>query len=400
MSDLNLKDKSICICITGGIACYKAANLVSMLSKAGAKVSVAMTKNAMEFIAPLTFEALSHNAVITDSFSRSTPYEIEHIAFAKRADVMAVVPATANIIAKTANGIADDFVSTTLLATTAPTIFAPAMNTAMYNNPIVRDNIEKLKSYGKIVLETESGILACGDSGSGRMVEPEEIFEQICCALFYQNKDFSGKNVLVTAGPTIESIDDVRYLTNRSSGKMGYAIAKAAKNRGANVTLISGQTHIPVPKGIETVFVKSAKDMYEEVVSRFHQADILIKAAAVADYTPKHKAEGKIKKGGDLSLELKRTDDILASIGENKGGKIVVGFAAEATDVIENATGKLHRKNLDIIAANDISRDDIGFASEQNALTLLFSDGRRQKVEKCSKEEAANTLLSAILTIS
>lgn len=399
MLNPDLTGKNVAICVTGGIACYKICTLVSLLKKHSANVYVAMTENAAKFVSPLTFEALSHNAVVTDSFSRQTPYEVEHIAFAKRADIMVVAPATANIIAKAAHGIADDFISTTLLAAECKTIFVPAMNTAMYENQITQDNIEKLKKYNKTVLETAYGNLACGDTGAGKMIEAEEIFNYICSALLYNKKDFAGKKVLVTAGPTVERIDDVRYITNRSSGKMGYAVAKAAFLRGADVTLISGKTAISPHKGIKTIYVESAEDMRIKVEENFPDCDILIKAAAVADYTPEKKINGKIKKGGDMQLKLVRTADILASLCDKKEDRIVVGFAAEAADVLKNAQDKLKRKKLDIIAANDISRCDIGFGGEENALTLLFSDGRISNVEKCSKEAAANALLDAVLTL-
>ena len=399
MSGNKLKDRKICLCVSGGIACFKAASLVSMLTKAGAEVSVAMTDNAAQFVTPLTFEALSHRAVVTDTFSRFTPHEIEHIAFAKRAEVMVVAPATANIIAKAAHGIADDFVSTTLLATTAPTLFVPAMNTAMYNNPIFKENVRLLRSYGKFVLDAGSRELACGDRGDGRMREPEEIFDEICALLEGRPQDFAGKNVLVTAGPTIERIDDVRYITNRSSGRMGYAIAEAARERGAEVTLVSGKTALEQPRCVKLVSVESAEQMYNAVKESFSAADVFISAAAVADYTPAQKIAGKLKKGADFSLELKRTRDILMEMGENKGDRIIVGFAAEACDVLENAVGKLERKHLDLIAANDISRSDIGFGGEDNALTLIFADGRRVNVEKCGKKEAAHALLDAVTEI-
>lgn len=399
MSGRNLTGKSVCLCVSGGIACFKAAALTSMLVKAGADVSVAMTENAQKFVSPITFEALCHRAVASDTFSRFTPYEIEHIAFAKRADVMVVAPATANIMGKAAHGIADDFVSTALLATTAPTLFVPAMNSAMYDNPIFKENIRLLKGYGKLVMDAANGALACGEAGDGRMPEPEEIFEEICAILDKREQDFAGKNVLVTAGPTIERIDDVRYLTNRSSGKMGYAIAKAARERGANVTLVSGKTAIKAPVGVNTIVVESAQDMYDAVNANFDAADIFISAAAVADYTPVKKVDGKIKKSGDMTVELKRTCDIIKDMGEKKGDRLIVGFAAEARDVLENASEKLAKKRLDLIAANDISRDDIGFAGEENALTLIFADETRRFVEKCSKLEAAHALLDAITEI-
>ena len=395
---MSLSGRRIVLAVTGGIAAYKSATITSLLKKSGADVKVAMTENACRFISPITFETLSKNAVVTDTFDRSRPYDVEHISTAKFAEVIIVAPATANMIAKAAHGIADDFISTMLLAATCPVVFAPAMNTAMYNNPATQENLSVLKSRGTLFIEPGSGLLACGDVGSGRMCEPEEIVEYIDRLLNKRN-DLSGKNVLITAGPTIEDIDDVRYLTNRSSGKMGYALAQAAISRGAEVTLISGPVHITPPAGAKVINIRSAKSMKEAVLEHAASADIIIKAAAVADYTPKTKYDGKIKKSGDMTLELTRTVDIMAELGKLKSHQILVGFAAEAADLINNAQGKLEKKNMDLICANDISRSDIGFAGDQNALSLLFRDGRTEQINKCSKQEAADLILDAILTI-
>ncbi|MBQ4061725.1 MAG: bifunctional phosphopantothenoylcysteine decarboxylase/phosphopantothenate--cysteine ligase CoaBC [Christensenellaceae bacterium] len=395
---MSLSGRRIVLAVTGGIAAYKSATITSLLKKSGADVKVAMTENACRFISPITFETLSKNAVVTDTFDRSRPYDVEHISTAKFAEVIIVAPATANMIAKAAHGIADDFISTMLLAATCPVVFAPAMNTAMYNNPATQENLSVLKSRGTLFIEPGSGLLACGDVGSGRMCEPEEIVEYIDRLLNKRN-DLSGKNVLITAGPTIEDIDDVRYLTNRSSGKMGYALAQAAISRGAEVTLISGPVYITPPAGAKVINIRSAKGMKEAVLEHAASADIIIKAAAVADYTPKTKYDGKIKKSGDMTLELTRTVDIMAELGKLKSHQILVGFAAEAADLINNAQGKLEKKNMDLICANDISRSDIGFAGDQNALSLLFRDGRTEQINKCSKQEAADLILDAILTI-
>ena len=385
--------------ITGGIAAYKSAYLASALAKAGADVHVVMTKNACEFITPLTFETLTKNAVTTDTFDRSTPFEVTHVSLAQKADLILVAPASANFIGKAAAGIADDFASTLLLAATCPIVFSPAMNTAMFENAIVQRNIQTLKNHGMLFIEPAEGRLACKDFGKGRMPEPEELFAYVE-KFFSRKKDLIGKKLLITAGPTVERIDDVRYLTNRSSGKMGYAIAQAALDRGADVTLVSGPVHIEPPKGARVVNIESAAQMRNAVFASLNQADIIIKAAAVADFTPKAKFNGKIKKGGEgMQLDLVRTEDILLSLGKEKGNKILVGFAAEAADLLENAQSKLERKNVDMICANDISRNDIGFGGNENAITMLFKDGRRENIDKCSKAEAADRILDAILTI-
>lgn len=394
-----MKGKHIVLVVTGGIAAYKSAALASSLAKAGADVHVVMTKNACEFITPLTFETLTKNAVVTDTFDRSRPFEVTHVSLAQLADLILVAPASADFIGKAAAGIADDFATTLLLAATCPIVFSPAMNTAMFENCFVQRNMETLKNSGCFFIEPAEGRLACKDFGKGRMPEPEELFAYVE-KFFSRRKDLLGKRILITAGPTVERIDDVRYITNRSSGKMGYQLAQAALNRGADVTLVSGPVHLDPPKGARVVKVESAQQMRNAVFAGLDHADIIIKAAAVADYTPKAKVDGKIKKSGDgMQLELVRTEDILLSLGKAKGDKILVGFAAEATDLIENATSKLERKNVDMICANDISRSDIGFGGDENAITLLYRDGRRETIEKCTKAAAADRILDAILTI-
>ena len=387
-----IKDKHIAVGVSGGIAAYKSAGLVSLLKKAGAEVRVCMTENACRFIAPLTFETLSKNPVITDTFSRETPYEVSHVALGKWADLAVVAPATANILAKAACGLADDYLSTFLLAAKCPVLFAPAMNSAMLHHPATQANLKTLEERGNIMIFGGAGLLACGDVGDGRMAEPEEIFAAME-AYFSEKRDFSGKKVLVTAGATRERIDDVRYLTNRSTGQMGYAVAAAAARRGAEVTLVSGITGLPAPKGVNRITAESAEDMFREVTRRFDEMDLVVKAAAVADYTPASPMEGKMKKGGDFALELVRTKDILAELGARKERQVLVGFAAESAELERYALDKLRRKNLDLIAANDISRQDIGFASDENCLHLYFADGRSVQIEKCAKEQAAERLL-------
>lgn len=392
-----LAGKTVVVGVTGGIAAYKAAMLVSGLKKKNADVHVIMTKHAQEFITPLTFETLSKNPVISDMFTRENPYDVQHISLAKQADLVIVAPATANIIAKAANGIADDFLSTFLLAVKAPIYMAPAMNTAMLENALTQENIKKLEQSGVTMLYGEAGQLACGDVGSGRMAEPEDILEHI--ALLNCNGDMKGINVLVTAGPTQEKIDYVRYITNKSSGKMGYAIAEAARDRGANVTLITGPTALPIPKAIHTVPVVSAENMFDAVMKHYKAADIIIKAAAVADYTPETMIHGKIKKTGDMSLRLVRTKDIAKHLGQIKGNRILVGFAAEADKVELYAKTKLERKNMDMIVANDISRSDISFRSDMNEVTMYFRDGSEKHIEKCPKRQIAEEILTQAIRL-
>lgn len=390
-----IKGKHIVVGVTGGIAAYKAAMLVSLLKKKGADVHVCMTANACRFITPLTFETLSANRVVTDTFSRETPYEVEHVALAKLADLIVIAPATANIIAKAANGIADDFLSTLLLAARGKVMFAPAMNTAMLHHAAVQRNMMQLREDGCLMVAPGSGMLACGDIGDGRMAEPQEICEAIEAAL--TPKDLEGIRLMVTAGPTRERLDDVRYLSNRSTGKMGYAIARAAVNRGAHVTLISGPTALEAPAGVEVRSVESAQQMYTACMEVFPQVDIAVKAAAVADYTPASYQPGKIKKGEDMKLSLVRTQDILQNLGAKKQKQILVGFAAEAADLEQNALAKLQRKHLDMIAANDISRADIGFGSDENLVTLFFADGTKKVLQKAEKEQIADGILDEAL---
>lgn len=392
-----IEGKHIVIGVTGGIAAYKAAALVSLLKKRGADVHVCMTKNAQQFVSPLTFETLSVNRVVTDTFSREAPFEVEHVSLAKLADLIVVAPATANILAKAAQGLADDFLSTLLLAARSPVLFAPAMNTAMLHHPAVQRNLAQLRADGCLFAAPGTGMLACGDVGDGRMAEPEEIAEAIEAAL--TPKDMQGVRLLVTAGPTRERLDDVRFLSNRSTGKMGYAIAAAAAARGAEVTLVSGPVALQPPAGVHCVPVESAQQMFEACRDAFPGVDIAVKAAAVADYTPAQYQAGKIKKSGDMQLELRRTQDILQTLGAQKAGQVLIGFAAEAADLEQNAMGKLQRKNLDFIAANDISRSDIGFGSEQNLVTLFFADGSKKTLEKAEKRQVAHAILDEAMRI-
>lgn len=391
-----MKDKCVVIGVTGGIAVYKALDIVSALRKKDVDVRVIMTKSAMEFVRPLTFQSISQNMVTTDMFEEPKAWEIQHISLAKKADVMLIAPATANIIGKVANGIADDMLSTTIMATKAKVIFAPAMNTNMYNNVIVQSNIEKLKQLGYEFIEPASGRLACGDEGKGKLESPDVIVERVLTEL-YDKKDLIGKNVLVTAGPTRAAIDPVRFISNNSTGKMGYAIAEEARDRGANVTLISGPTSERKPSGIKVVDVISNEEMYNEVLNCYDDSDIVIKAAAVADYKAKEYSTEKIKKGsGDLEIQLTRDNDILLKLGELKKNQTLVGFAAESSNLLENAEGKLKRKNLDYIVANDITSKDTGFASNDNRVIILSKDGEKISLDKMSKREIARNLFDII----
>ena len=387
-----LNGVKIAVGVTGGISAYKCAEVVSRLVKLGADVTVMMTESAKEFISPLTFGTLTKNKVITDMFSNTDYSRVEHIAVAAESDVFLICPATANIIGKVACGIADDFMSTAILATKSPVIFAPAMNNNMYDNPILQDNIKKLKKYGYYFIEPGEGMLACGTSGKGRLPEYDEIVETVE-NIAYKNKDLSGKKVLITAGPTIEKIDPVRYITNHSSGKMGYAIAKAAVLRGADVTLVSGNVNIKPHNGIRVVKAESAMDMYNAVMSEYPQADIIIKSAAVADFRPDKVASGKIKKDDGMTLELVANPDILKEIGKNKGNRIVVGFCMETSDLLENAEKKLKNKNLDFIVANDLSRDGAGFKCDTNIVTIIDKSGNKDSLEIMEKEEIAHIIL-------
>lgn len=391
-----LRGKHIVLGVTGSIAAYKIASLASMLKKKKADVTVIMTRNATNFINPITFESLTGNKCLVDTFDRNFQYSVEHVALAKLADVVMVAPASANVLAKAAHGLADDMLTTTLLACECPKLFAPAMNTRMYRNPIVQDSIKTLQNYGMEVITPATGYLACGDTGEGKMPEPEFLLECIVKAL--QPDDMQGIKVLVTAGATKEKIDPVRYITNHSTGKMGYAIARAAMLRGADVTLVTGRTELTPPPGVHTVKVMSAADMADAVKARAEEQDIIIKAAAVADYRPKHSADEKIKKkDGDLTLELERTEDILGYLGEHKRkGQFLCGFSMETENMIENSRKKLEKKHLDLIAANNLKQAGAGFGTDTNIVTLL-SENDMMELPLMSKEEVADALLDYIL---
>ncbi len=391
-----LKGKTVLLGVSGGIAAYKSAALASMLKKLHADVHVLMTENATQFITPVTFESLTGNKCVTDTFDRNFQFNIQHISLAKKADAVLVAPATANVLAKFAHGLADDMLTTTVLACTCPKIVAPAMNTRMYENPITQDNLQTLRKYGFTIIEPATGHLACGDTGAGKMPEPEELCDWLLQAIQCE-KDLAGKKILVTAGPTREALDPVRYLTNRSSGKMGYAVAKAAARRGAEVTLVTGPTELPPPRFCTVVPVTSAADMFEAVTSRSDQMDVIIKAAAVADYTPLEVAGDKIKKSDtDLSIPLARTKDILGWLGEHKKpGQFLCGFSMETKDLLENSRKKLQKKHLDLIAANNVKVPGAGFSGDTNVLTLIAPD-LEEELPLLSKDEAAHRLLTVI----
>ena len=389
------QNKNILLGVTGGIAAYKAAALASSLRKAGANVQVVMTKNAMEFITPLTFETLTGNPVITDTFRHELNWDVAHVSLAKKTDFAIIAPATANIIAKMAAGLADDMLSTTFLALRCPVFVAPAMNTAMYENSVVQCNIEKIKAYGCHIIQPGEGFLACGDTGMGRMAEPEQIIEAVVKTLALK-LDFAGIPVLITAGPTIEPIDPVRYLTNRSSGKMGYALARAARERGADVTLISGPVSLMPPEDVQVVQVKSAQDMYDAVMQKKGWAKIIIKCAAVADYAPANVPGNKMKKQKELTLHLTATKDILRELGRNKS-YYLVGFAAETENVLAYARKKLTEKNLDMIVANDVSEKETGFNSDKNEVVIMKTNGAEIHLETAHKIKIANQILDEII---
>ena len=395
---IELENKKIVIGVTGSIAAYKIAGLCSMLKKKKADVTVIMTQNATNFINPITFETLTGNKCLIDTFDRNFQYDVEHVELAKAAEVFLVAPASANVIAKAAHGIADDMLTTTLLAATCPKLFAPAMNTRMYQNPITQDNLQILKKYGMKVITPASGYLACGDTGEGKMPEVEELYDNIIDAL--TPKDLTGYNVLVTAGPTQEKIDPVRFISNHSTGKMGYAIAKQAKMRGAKVTLVSGPVALEAPKGVEVVPIVSAKDMADAVWERADAMDMIIKAAAVADYRPVTTYEDKVKKSSDdMSIALERTDDILAHLGKNKKeGQILCGFSMETKDMLENSKAKLEKKNLDVIVANNLKVAGAGFGTDTNVVTLITKDEVKE-LPILSKEEVADRILSFLLEL-
>lgn len=392
-----MNKKCVVLGVTGGIASYKALDIVSKLKKLNYDVNVIMTKSALQFIHPLPFQSLSGNMVSKDMFEEPKAFEIQHISLAKKADMILVAPATANIIGKVANGIADDMLSTTIMAATCPVVFVPAMNTNMYKNPIVKNNIEKLKGFGYEFINPISGRLACGDVGEGKMADTEDIVE-IADSMLYPIKDLTGKNVLVTAGPTLAPIDPVRYITNKSSGKMGYSIAKEARDRGAKVTLVSGPTDLRTPLGVDIIKINTNEEMLKAVKDNFRNQHIVIKSAAVADYKPKEYKEHKIKKtGDDLNLALIRDKDILKELGLIKENQILVGFAAESKDLLDNAKSKLEKKNLDFIIANNILSKETGFASEDNLVTIISKDGHIKNLEKMSKREVAKGIFDTIL---
>ncbi|MEI4524366.1 bifunctional phosphopantothenoylcysteine decarboxylase/phosphopantothenate--cysteine ligase CoaBC [Priestia megaterium] len=395
-----MKGKRILLCVSGGIAVYKAAALTSKLVQAGAEVKVMMTASACEFVTPLTFQALSRNPVYTDTFDEKDPSVIAHIDLADWPDLILVAPATANMIGKIANGLADDMISTTLLAATAPVWIAPAMNVHMYDHPAVKKNMSTLSSFGYSFVEPGEGYLACGYVGKGRLEEPETIVSLIgsyFSQASYTQKILEGVNVLVTAGPTVERIDPVRFFTNRSTGKMGYALAEQAAKLGASVTLVTGPTNLEYPKGVQVVQIESAQQMLEAVMQRYHEADVVIKSAAVADYRPKHVFDQKMKKQpGEAVLELERTTDILRTLGERKEHQLLVGFAAETEQVDEYAQKKLVSKNLDMIVANNVTTEGAGFGTDTNIVTLYKRSGESKELPILSKHDVATEVLKEV----
>lgn len=391
-----LKGKTVVLGVSGGIAAYKIAGLASMLKKQQAVVEVIMTRNAANFINPITFEALTGNKCLVETFDRNFQFQVEHVALAKRADIFMIAPASANVIAKISHGLADDMLTTTFLASQCPKLIAPAMNTRMYENPITLDNLKRCQEYGMTVIDPAEGYLACGDTGAGKMPEPELLCEYILQELEYQ-KDLAGKKVLVTAGPTQEAIDPVRFITNHSTGKMGYEIAKAAARRGAAVTLVSGPTAMPAPLFVKTVNVVSAREMFAAVTGLSEEQDIIIKAAAVADYRPLQVGTEKMKKTDkSLNIELERTDDILAWLGSHRReGQFLCGFSMETHNMLENSVKKLKEKNVDLIAANNLKDEGAGFGVDSNVVTLI-TKAAVTPLEKMSKEEVAHHLLTTI----
>lgn len=396
---MRLAGKTVVLCVTGGIAAYKAADLTSKLRHAGAAVRVLMTESATQFISPMTFETLSGNRTVVDTFDRNFAWEVEHISLAKAADVFVIAPATANVIAKAAHGIADDMVTTTLLATKAPVVIAPAMNTGMYDNPVTQQNLQTLRMRGFHIIDPAAGRLACGDTGRGKLPDTPVLIHGIERALTPQ--DLAGLRVLVTAGPTQEAMDPVRFLSNHSSGKMGYAIAARAAMRGAAVTLVSGPTALDTPAGVQRVDIISARDMYDAVLSRAEKQDMIIKAAAVGDYRPAQAAPEKLKKGDDaLTVTLARNPDILAALGQRKRpGQLLCGFAMETQNLIDNAESKLRRKNCDMLVANSLRDEGAGFGTDTNIATLLFADGRRETEPIMSKEALADVILDRLIAL-
>lgn len=394
-----LKDKHIILAVTGSIAAYKIANLASMLKKMNAKITVLMTANATNFINPITFETLTGNKCLVDTFDRNFQYSVEHVAIAKSADVVLVAPATANVIGKLANGLADDMLTTTVMACRCKKIISPAMNTNMFENPIVQDNIAKLKHFGMEVIEPDTGYLACGDTGAGKMPSEDVLLEYILREVQFE-KDLTGKRILVSAGPTCEPIDPVRFISNHSTGKMGYAIAKHCMRRGAEVTLVTGKTNLPKPMFMNVIDVTTAADMFDAVRENFECQDIVIKSAAVADYRPIDVAEDKIKKSdGDMSIALERTTDILGYLGQHKRpDQFLCGFSMETKDMLENSKKKLVRKNVDMIVANNLKQTGAGFGTDTNIVTLITRDNAIE-LPIMSKDEVAKAIIDEIINL-
>ena len=390
-----LKSKTVVLGVTGSIAAYKIANLASSLVKKGANVHVIMTKNATNFINPITFETLTGNKCLVDTFDRNFEFSVEHVSLAKQADIFMVAPASANVIGKIANGIADDMLTTTIMACKCHKVISPAMNTNMFANPIVQDNLEKLRNYGYEVIDPASGYLACGDTGAGKMPEPT-VLESYIMKNIAMEKDMAGKKVLITAGPTMEAIDPVRFISNHSTGKMGYALAKIAMERGAEVTLVTGKTYIEKPDFVKIIDVKSAKEMFDAVDKEFDSQDIVIMSAAVADYRPKTVADEKIKKNdGETAIKLERTDDILGTMSKRKKNQFLCGFSMETEHMLENSKNKLKKKNLDMICANNLKVEGAGFGTDTNVVTLITENESRQ-LPIMSKEQVANEILTEI----
>lgn len=391
-----LSGKNVVLGVTGSIAAYKIANLASMLKKLNADVTVLMTENATNFINPITFETLTGNKCLIDTFDRNFQYSVEHVSLAKKADVVLIAPASANVIGKIANGIADDMLTTTVMACDCKKIIAPAMNTRMYKNPIVQDNMDKLARFGYEVISADTGYLACGDEGVGKMPSENVLMQYILreCAC---KKDMLGKKVLITAGPTMEKIDPVRFISNHSTGKMGYALAKNCMLRGADVTLVSGKTNLEPPMFVKVINVVSARDMYEAVIDNFDEQDIVIKAAAVADYRPKNPADEKVKKSDtEMSIDLERTDDILKTLGERKSKQFLCGFSMETENMIENSKKKLEKKHLDMIVANNLKKAGAGFGTDTNIVTIITPDGTKE-LDIMSKDKVAENIVNEIL---
>ncbi len=391
-----LQGKIVVLGVTGGIAAYKIAGLASMLKKQRADVHVIMTEHATNFITPVTFESLTGNKCLVDTFDRNFQFQVEHVELAKRADVFMIAPATANVIAKVAHGLADDMLTTTFLACKKPKYIVPAMNTRMYENPITQNNLEICRGYGMTVIDPVCGYLACGDTGAGKLPEPEMLFEYLVQEAAYE-KDLAGKKILVTSGPTCEAIDPVRYITNHSTGKMGYAVARAAARRGAEVTLVSGPVNLETPLGVKRIDVVSAKEMFDAVTSLYEEQDAIIKAAAVADYRPVQVKTEKTKKTeGNMNIELERTDDILFWLGERrKPGQVLCGFSMETQNMLENSRVKLSKKNADMIVANSLRTEGAGFGTDTNIVTIITKDGA-EELGKMTKDEVAHRLLDRI----